>query len=309
METRLSHILKLIEFLENQIQTLKNLVNDEEIAESTIVPTHQNLGVVLEGVEPVARVIHHEESVARLPDPEVEIEPVAVARVLSHSTDTVSPAVETATNTSNRSSHTQKPLTSTITYHGLPGKPKQVVLHVLQEGEVPSSRDIKFCAEWEHQQETERAEWHRIRQAKINQVQYKGCIWAKTEEERKRDHSEKEESLRFIMSSSNNTRLNVALAQAEQASPLVLVTGLHLTGVDEEKLVMTFDDNTSLQQTVPCNDMMSPEIFLHTFNEFCEASLLLQLNDEERFTYYCCMLCGAAQAFELGYKYFEYSTH
>jgi hypothetical protein len=65
METCLSHILKLIESLENQIQIMKELVN-EEIAESTIVPPPQNLVVAFDGPEPVARVIHHEESVACL---------------------------------------------------------------------------------------------------------------------------------------------------------------------------------------------------------------------------------------------------
>jgi hypothetical protein len=41
--------------LEHQIQTLKNLLN-EEIAESTVVPTPQNLVVLLEELEPVARI-------------------------------------------------------------------------------------------------------------------------------------------------------------------------------------------------------------------------------------------------------------
>jgi hypothetical protein len=35
-----------------------------------------------------------------------------------------------------------------------------------------------------------------------------------------------------------------------------------MTGVDKEKLVMMFDNDTSLKQTVPCNNMSSPEMFL-----------------------------------------------
>jgi hypothetical protein len=59
---------------------------------------------------------------------------------------------------------------------------------------------------------------------------------------------------------------------------------MDLSEVDEEKLVMVFGNDVTQKLTVPCNDMSSPEMFLHTYNEFLEASLVLQLEDEECFT-------------------------
>jgi hypothetical protein len=41
--------------------------------------------------------------------------------------------------------------------------------------------------------------------------------------------------------------------------------------------------------------MSSPEIFLHTYNEFLEASLVLQLEEEDKFIYYRLTLRGAAR--------------
>ena len=67
--------------------------------------------------------------------------------------------------------------------------------------------------------------------------------------------------------STNNVRRNVALAQAEQVSPLLLVSKLDLLGVDDEKLVMMFENDVTQKLSVPCNDMSSPEMFLHTYNE------------------------------------------
>jgi hypothetical protein len=95
--------------------------------------------------------------------------------------------------------------------------------------------------------------------------------------------------------STNNVRRNVALAQAEQVSPLLLVSKLDLSGVDDEKLVMMFENDVTQKLSVPCNDMSSPEMFLHTYNEFLEASIVLQLEDEEKFTYYRRTLRGAAR--------------
>jgi hypothetical protein len=90
--------------------------------------------------------------------------------------------------------------------------------------------------------------------------------------------------------SNNSIRRNVVLAQAEQ------VLKLDLSKVDEEKLAMVFDNADVTQKlTVPCNDMSSPEMPLHTYNEFIEASLVLQLEGDERFIHYRRMLCGAAR--------------
>jgi hypothetical protein len=41
--------------------------------------------------------------------------------------------------------------------------------------------------------------------------------------------------------STTNVRRNVALAQADQMSPLLLISKLDLSEVDDEKLVMVFD--------------------------------------------------------------------
>jgi hypothetical protein len=62
--------------------------------------------------------------------------------------------------------------------------------------------------------------------------------------------------------STNNACHNVMLAQAEQVSPLLLISKLDLSEVDEEKLVMVFDNDVTQKLTVTCNDMSSPEMFV-----------------------------------------------
>jgi hypothetical protein len=68
-------------------------------------------------------------------------------------------------------------------------------------------------------------------------------VWIKEETHRRaleRAASKKASSLADIMST-NNVCHNVALAQADQMSPLLLVSKFDLSEVDDEKLVMVFD--------------------------------------------------------------------
>lgn len=99
-----------------------------------------------------------------------------------------------------------------------------------------------------------------------------------------------------MSSNTFNPRRNQALAQAEQASPLLLLSSLDITSDwDEEKLVMVFDDGSTVKVVVPCNDMSTPEVFLHTHNEFLEAAVVLHLEDDELFQHYRRTLRGAAR--------------
>jgi hypothetical protein len=132
-------------------------------------------------------VIYHKESVAHLPDPEVEVEPVAVARVPSP-TSTVSPAVETATNPSNRSSHTtHKPLASMITYHRLPGNQNKLFPVYYKKEKFRCLVTSSFMLSGSVNKKLIVLNSVESYKPKSSRLIQKVPIWAKAEEERKRD--------------------------------------------------------------------------------------------------------------------------
>jgi hypothetical protein len=191
METRLSHILTIIETLEEQVRTLKNLVQTE-IANTVINPPSPNPteSPVLPKDAPVPDSERKQAASLEQEEESPYLQPAVVDIELPKKNVPVPLPCNPIASSSNPTPFTKaevEAFTTHITFKGLPNQPRRRVLRFTTDKPF-TSREKDFRRQFAENERKQRERFHNIyrtREQKVAEARRRAQVWIEEETRRR----------------------------------------------------------------------------------------------------------------------------